>query len=123
MKRLSVIFLGAVCLTACHKKGMPMTSTTKETPKETVTTITPTAPVVETGRLNMALLASGQKVYEGNCAKCHELKEPADYTQDRWRGIVNWMAPKAKLDSMQKVQVLAYVQHNAKDAPKDKANM
>ena len=104
-----------------------MTTNTKETPKETVTTVSPTvqaqAPVAETGRLNMSMLAAGEKTYNASCGRCHDLKAPAAYTTERWVGIMNWMAPKAKLDSMQKVQVLAYVQHNAKDAVKDKSGM
>lgn len=116
------MLLAGVIFTSCHKKTVPMTSSTTVNKKETVTTVTATEPV-SAARVNMSLLATGQKIYEASCARCHELKAPADFTQARWVGIMNWMAPKARLDSVQKSQVLAYVQYNAKDAVKDKSGM
>lgn len=122
----------SVIVFGCQKKmtsGKTDTAkTTTTTPVKTETPATPpantaTPPAAETGRINTEALAAAQKVYEGNCAKCHALKNPETYTAERWVGILNWMAPKAKLSDEQKAQVLTYVQHNAKDAPKDKSNM
>jgi hypothetical protein len=37
-----------------------------------------------------------------------------DFTANKWTGIVDWMAPKAKLSTQEKQLVLNYVQANAK---------
>jgi hypothetical protein len=74
-------------------------------------------------KFDMTLINTGQKVFESSCGRCHELKPPANYTQERWVKLVDWMAPKAKLTDKEKEQCLAYVQYNAKDAPKDKSKM
>ena len=125
MKKIFIIILsGTICIAGCSKKTAPTASTTVK--KET-TVIMPSLPAADTvkvnSRLNMALISTGQKVYENNCGKCHDLKKTTDFTQDRWVGIVRWMGPKAKLTEEEKTQVLAYVQHYAQDAPKSKDNM
>lgn len=77
----------------------------------------------ENAKLNMALINAGQKVFESSCNRCHPLPAPDKYDSQRWVKLVDWMAPKAVLSDEQKTQCLAYVQHNAKDAPKDKSKM
>lgn len=56
-------------------------------------------------------VAAGKSLYENNCAKCHNLYDPAKYSPEKWVGILNWMAPKAQLDATQKALVYAYVSH------------
>ena len=56
----------------------------------------------------------GQSTYNGKCGRCHGLKPVGDYTADRWVGIMESMAPKARLDDTEKQNVLAYVKANAK---------
>lgn len=59
-------------------------------------------------------VAHGQATYTTKCGRCHGLKTTTDYTAERWVGIMQSMAPKARLDETEKANVLAYVQANAK---------
>jgi hypothetical protein len=56
----------------------------------------------------------GKSLYVSRCSKCHELPKVGDFTVNKWTGIVDWMAPKAKLSTQEKQLVLGYVQANAK---------
>ncbi|MBB4807966.1 cytochrome c5 [Chryseobacterium defluvii] len=74
------------------------------TPKAT----TPTAsagPAVSTAEQ----LAQGKTIFENSCGKCHELPKPTAYTSVQWVGIMNSMAPKAKLTEEQHQWVYDYV--------------
>ena len=62
----------------------------------------------------MLLVKNGQEIFNVKCTKCHEPEEPKSYNEAKWELIVEWMAPRAKLDSTEKVAVLAYVKHYAK---------
>jgi hypothetical protein len=57
---------------------------------------------------------AGKEIFTAKCGKCHELKNPGDYTPTKWIGLINEMAPKAQLTDEEKQHVLAYVQANAK---------
>lgn len=54
-------------------------------------------------------IAQGKEIFEGNCGKCHDLPNPTKFTDEKWVGIMNWMAPKAKLDNNQKALAFTYV--------------
>ncbi len=58
--------------------------------------------------------APGKTIYISHCAHCHKYQLPEFHTSEQWVGIINKMAPKAKLDDSQKAAVLAFVQANAK---------
>jgi cytochrome c2 len=95
MKKSIVILVLIVFIVSCSHKTVPTTSVV--IPK-------PDSPEA----------IAGKEVFTAKCGKCHELKNPADYTPKKWISIVNEMAPKAKLDDTEKKNVLAYVQSNAK---------
>lgn len=119
MKKFCIIAVVSVSLWACAKKIAPVA-----TPEMAAIGSADNTPnTAGTGRINMALLERGKKTFELRCGRCHALKQPEAYTQQRWVTIMESMALKAQLDETQKAEVLAYVQHNAKDAPKDKSNM
>lgn len=111
----------------CSPKAKPGAS--PQTPVATATPdpspapppVPPAAPVA--GKFDMATIENGQKIYETRCGRCHGLKNTALYTASSWTGIMDRMAPKARLDEKEKAQTLAYVQHHAKDGPKNKENM
>lgn len=119
----AIIFLANACspkvaptVTAAEVKPEATTSIPLPIPQEKYTpkdTVTATVPL---NRVNAPLIAAGKKVYEASCNRCHGLFSPNEFTQERWVGLVNWMAPKARLSDEEKAQVLAYVQRNAKDA-------
>ena len=59
-------------------------------------------------------LAQAQTLYENNCAKCHNLKEPNSRTPEEWNNILKVMIPKAKLSYEDGRLVRAYLVANSK---------
>jgi hypothetical protein len=59
-------------------------------------------------------MVSGKSLYVTKCAKCHDLPKVEDFTAQKWTGIVDWMAPKARLNKEEKAMVLEYVYAMAK---------
>jgi mono/diheme cytochrome c family protein len=57
-------------------------------------------------------LAEGKGLYENNCAKCHKLYDPADYTAEKWTGILKWMQPKAQITDEQRTSIYNYLVMN-----------
>ncbi len=60
-------------------------------------------------KLTESMIAAGKTNFENSCAKCHDLPNPADYNDEAWVGIMNAMAPKAKLNKEQSESVYNYV--------------
>ncbi len=121
MKKASVIIALFFIVVGCAHKNVPQQATTKtvQAPENTL----PTKPsvimdsiVVKKEPVIDANIAYGQKVYQANCGKCHELKNTKQYTQKSWVPIMDDMAYKANLTSTEKIVCLNYVQHFAKDS-------
>ncbi len=73
------------------------------------TPATPTTPAT-----TAAPEVQGQTTYNAKCGKCHGLKVVADYNANRWASIMAVMGPKAHLNDVETVNVMAYVKANAK---------
>lgn len=73
------------------------------TPKAT----TATAPVAATSTAEQ--MAQGKTIFENSCGRCHKLPDPTAHTPVQWVGIMNSMAPKAKLTDEQHQWVYDYV--------------
>ncbi len=71
----------------------------------------PVKPAVETNKktLTVDYLAKGQTIFENSCGKCHDLPNPPDHSAQDWVGIMNAMAPKAKLTAEQHEMVYDYI--------------
>lgn len=54
-------------------------------------------------------LAEGKGLYENNCAKCHNLYNPSDYTAEEWNPILERMKKKAKIDDATTAKIYAYL--------------
>lgn len=54
-------------------------------------------------------IAEGKTIFDNSCGKCHDLPDPKSHTDTEWIGIVNAMAPKAKLTNEQGELVYDYV--------------
>lgn len=54
-------------------------------------------------------LAEGKTIFENSCGKCHALPNPTEHSATQWVGIMNAMAPKAKLNDEQHQLVYDYV--------------
>lgn len=89
-KIIAVASFTAVLLTSC-------------TPKVT----TATAPKAVTSTAEQ--IAQGKTIFENSCGRCHKLPDPTKYTSVEWVGIMNSMAPKAKLNDEQHQWVYDYV--------------
>lgn len=54
-------------------------------------------------------IAQGKTIFENSCGRCHKLPDPASHTPVQWVGIMNSMAPKAKLTDEQHQWVYDYI--------------
>lgn len=66
-------------------------------------------PAAEGQTANAEKLAEGKTIFENSCGKCHELPDPTSRNATEWVGIINAMAPKAKLTDEQHQLVYDYV--------------
>lgn len=57
-------------------------------------------------------IAEGKELYENNCAKCHKLYNPNDYSDQDWLPILEVMKKKAKLSDAQHDKIYAYIRSN-----------
>jgi mono/diheme cytochrome c family protein len=144
MKKTIVIFLTAFALYSCAKKMTPaasasssntanatvaaVTTATNESKPTEVKTEPTIAPVTSEVAINNEAAATdpmpekketkqvvaGKETFKAKCGRCHELKPAETYTAAKWVKIIDWMAPKAKLDESEKENVLAYVSFYAK---------
>lgn len=71
----------------------------------------PVKPAIETNKEVIAVnnFSKGQSIYENSCGKCHDLPDPAEHSAQDWVGIMNRMAPKAKLTEEQHQIVYEYI--------------
>lgn len=59
--------------------------------------------------LNMQTLKEGYAIYIGACTNCHNAKSIYSRQEESWQGIIDDMAPKAKLTATEKDAVYKYV--------------
>lgn len=57
-------------------------------------------------------IAEGKALYENNCAKCHKLYNPKDYSDQEWLPILEVMKKKAKISDAQHDKIYAYIISN-----------
>jgi hypothetical protein len=97
MKR--IICISLILLAACSQKITNTTAVVSETVKESV----------------MTNVVEGQKIYQANCGRCHELPNPAALSQTEWKPIMERMCRKARFSEAEKMHASAYVMANAKN--------
>ena len=54
-------------------------------------------------------LAEGKTLFVNNCAKCHNLKNPNNYTPEEWKPILLRMQKKAKISDTDRDKIYNYV--------------
>jgi cytochrome c5 len=74
-----------------------------------MTTMVAPKPGMVDAKLNPVARVSGKNLYESNCAKCHTLHNPTEFTQQRWNPILLKMQRKAKLDDNQMIAIKDYI--------------
>lgn len=89
------LFASATFILVLLASCTPKASTVAEAPKSATSTA--------------EQIAQGKTIYETSCKRCHKLYEPTQFTSVEWVGIMNAMAPKAKLTEEQHQWVYDYV--------------
>jgi cytochrome c5 len=97
--RIVLIALLAISLNSCSPKVVAMQ------PSDPVVAQMPSPPKA----VNAEKVAAGKTMYENNCAKCHKLFAPDDYTQAQWIPILYRMQRKAQMDDAQMTLVSEYI--------------
>ena len=103
MKKLIVLFVITFIIISCQKKAIPVITERKDEPKKEAQTI-----IVSPDTL------AGRSIFMARCDRCHDLPDPAQYTEKRWDGILSYMIPRARLSNEQGVHVTAYLRANSK---------
>ena len=106
MKKIITISILVLGIAACHRKTAA--------PSSTANTTTPPTEAPKVDAAHAEMVSQGKTVYTNRCGRCHALKNTADFTPQRWEGILKSMIPKAKLNETEAQQVTAYVMDNAK---------
>lgn len=126
MKRTLTLITFSVLIWSCSHKSTPTaskgttsaaTASVANAPATAAPVAATTVPVPATPAETSATKSPemlGQATFTAKCGRCHGLKNTADFTADRWVGIMESMAQKARLDDSEKQNVLAYVKANAK---------
>ncbi|MCD6069152.1 MAG: hypothetical protein K0S33_3978 [Bacteroidetes bacterium] len=111
--RILTLFACALLITVACKSKQKGTETTvkNETPAPAVTLSAElsAASDIRYPGLPKEDIAAGEKLYNGECGRCHRLFEPEFKSEQDWPAIMDWMAPKAQLSDAQKQKVLKYV--------------
>lgn len=96
-KVLALAILSLIIYSCASKSSVPTTEVKKEEVKTAnsipFTTIKNTVMTAE--------LAEGKSLYENNCAKCHSLYSPKDFSAEEWKPIVARMQKKAHLEDLE----------------------
>ena len=58
----------------------------------------------------------GEALFYQRCTMCHSAKDPNQYTKTQWRGITQSMFPRAGLNPLEREEVMAFLEANAKDS-------
>ena len=103
MKKTLAILTLILFVIACNKKALPVITARIPEPPAPAKTIIDVKPDMEIGK----------RVFTNRCGGCHDLPRPAQYTAQRWDGILSSMIPKAGLNGEQGIHVTAYLKANA----------
>lgn len=104
-KVLALSILAAIIYSCASKSSVPTTEVKKTEPHVTTTE-------VKFATVMTPELAEGKSLYENNCAKCHALYNPKDFSAEQWKPIVLSMQKKAHLDDVAGQKIYNYVTMN-----------
>lgn len=102
------LIAGTISFVACKTSKDKGGSTTTTTPAASTETLISVAQK-KYPSITQADLDEGKKIFTVDCVKCHGEKKITSRDEKRWGEIMDWMAPKAKLNDAQKTKVLQYV--------------
>ncbi len=55
-------------------------------------------------------MTEGERLYRANCASCHSLRNPADYTDEQWVKYVAKYGEKLNLSEEKQAKILSHLQ-------------
>jgi cytochrome c5 len=112
VKILFTLIAGSLIFFSCAKK----ITQPEPPPAPAVNQVVPPAdtPKEVAKKMEGPEVVAGKQTFTTKCARCHGLKEPANFTAQEWVPIMDRMAIKANLDAAEKTNVLAYVSFHAK---------
>lgn len=110
--KFTLIAVLGIVLYSCSPKIVPQEQPEKVVAVEEVAVeVVKEEPPQEVGAYVMltAELAEGKDLFENNCAKCHKLYSPKDFTAEQWTPILIDMQKNADLSDEQRIKVYNYV--------------
>ena len=104
--RISKFFILAVALYFVYS--------CKVKPKDSSKSSEPSLPLLEVAQkkfpgITQADLDEGQSIFNNDCSKCHGTPKIKSRGEEGWKKVVDWMAPKASLNDLQKKKLLEFV--------------
>ena len=97
----------AVIIYSCAAKSSTPTATAEVKPVPEPNGNKPITALVLTPEL-----AEGKSLFENNCARCHRLYDPKEFSAEDWKPIVLRMQKKAHLDDFAGQKIYNYVTMN-----------
>lgn len=97
------LLLTVVILVSCKLKP-------KSEGKESVTSV----PLIEIAQkkfpgITQENLSEGESIFTNDCSSCHGIPKIKSRNEIEWIKVIDWMAPKAKLDDAKKKKLLEFV--------------
>jgi hypothetical protein len=86
---------------ACQKRALPIITNRTTEPSKPVAVVHVKPDT-----------AIGKAIFTTRCSRCHTLPEPAQFTAQRWDGILVIMVPRVRLDQERKMHLTAYIKAN-----------
>jgi uncharacterized protein YcfL len=102
MKKISILILTITVIVACKSKKAVTVSSTEPTEHQL------SAVKAKIPDATMDQLKKGHSIFYGACTNCHGAKNITNYTEQELAGVLDQMAPKAKLSADEKEAVWRY---------------
>lgn len=102
LKIITLAALGILLYSCASKTPTPVAEAKKET--NTKDLLLDSKIVVMTKELS-----EGKNLFENNCAKCHKLYDPKDFSAQDWKPILVQMQKQARLDDTQISMISNYI--------------
>lgn len=59
---------------------------------------------------DLAAFARGAKAWAGNCAQCHNMRDPKDFRDDQWKSIMSHMRIRSGLTGQEARDILKFLE-------------
>ncbi|MEO6301563.1 MAG: hypothetical protein ABIP51_00195 [Bacteroidia bacterium] len=104
MKKTAIVLFATVFIAASCKSKKNVSKTDTTGPTESQLTVLKT----KEPNATMEDLTKGHTIFYGACTNCHGAKDVAGYEQDKLQKVIDRMASKADLSSVEKDAVWKY---------------